>query len=250
MIRCEASTSNHMSIALKNDSSSSIANVPPVHETNGSLSVTPQHVISSAPYKPNAQSVIQSTSSTNGLGGSIPNSASISIPIPHNISRSHTSIHDPASTLSNQYFVLRSSNDTVASAAANPPTAYRERSIEETEAAHDLLSLSQSLPPLPAPCVVTILHPVTNYNGNSPDVQEITPNRSNEYITYTSGRTIQYATTNAAGAAAAAINDDHDDICTRNKRNASTQFDANMLPEDSSSSGKATNSFQFFYEKK
>ncbi|XP_073837804.1 uncharacterized protein [Musca autumnalis] len=33
---------------------------------------------------------------------------------------------------------------------------YRERSIEETEAAHDLLSLSQSLPPLTPPCVVTI----------------------------------------------------------------------------------------------
>ncbi|XP_058066149.1 mucin-4-like, partial [Anopheles bellator] len=41
------------------------------------------------------------------------------------------------------------------------PTAaiFRDRSIEETEAAHDLLSLSQSLPPLTAPCVVTILHP-------------------------------------------------------------------------------------------
>uniref|UniRef100_A0A1I8JUA3 Escargot/snail protein homolog n=1 Tax=Anopheles funestus TaxID=62324 RepID=A0A1I8JUA3_ANOFN len=36
---------------------------------------------------------------------------------------------------------------------------FRDRSIEETEAAHDLLSLSQSLPPLTAPCVVTILHP-------------------------------------------------------------------------------------------
>lgn len=36
--------------------------------------------------------------------------------------------------------------------------AYRERSIEETEAAHDLLSLSQSLPPLIPPCVVTVMH--------------------------------------------------------------------------------------------
>lgn len=35
---------------------------------------------------------------------------------------------------------------------------YRERSIEETEAAHDLLSLSQSLPPLTPPCVVKIMH--------------------------------------------------------------------------------------------
>ncbi|XP_053686535.1 protein sister of odd and bowel-like [Sabethes cyaneus] len=43
---------------------------------------------------------------------------------------------------------------------------FRERSIEETEAAHDLLSLSQSLPPLPAPCVVTILHPSTEPTVN------------------------------------------------------------------------------------
>ncbi|XP_061393280.1 protein snail [Musca vetustissima] len=44
---------------------------------------------------------------------------------------------------------------------------YRERSIEETEAAHDLLSLSQSLPPLTPPCVVTIMHQDTNSNNNS-----------------------------------------------------------------------------------
>ncbi|XP_058457979.1 protein sister of odd and bowel-like [Malaya genurostris] len=43
---------------------------------------------------------------------------------------------------------------------------FRDRSIEETEAAHDLLSLSQSLPPLPAPCVVTILHPSTEPSVN------------------------------------------------------------------------------------
>ncbi|XP_063697900.1 zinc finger protein 394 [Culicoides brevitarsis] len=36
---------------------------------------------------------------------------------------------------------------------------FKDRSAEETEAAHDLLSLSQSLPPMAAPCVVTILHP-------------------------------------------------------------------------------------------
>ncbi|CAD7004652.1 unnamed protein product [Ceratitis capitata] len=54
------------------------------------------------------------------------------------------------------------------------PTFYRERSIEETEAAHDLLSLSQSLPPLTPPCVVTILHQQetsancsTNNNNNN-----------------------------------------------------------------------------------
>lgn len=54
---------------------------------------------------------------------------------------------------------------------------FRERSIEETEAAHDLLSLSQSLPPLPAPCVVTILNPDQNYD---PNVNEI----STSYVTY------------------------------------------------------------------
>lgn len=54
---------------------------------------------------------------------------------------------------------------------------FRERSIEETEAAHDLLSLSQSLPPLPAPCVVTILNPDQNYD---PNVNEL----STSYVTY------------------------------------------------------------------
>lgn len=67
----------------------------------------------------------------------------------------------------------------------NPmPSIYRERSIEETEAAHDLLSLSQSLPPLPAPCVVTILHPASHYTVHSPDFHEMPAAR--EYITYAS----------------------------------------------------------------
>ena len=52
---------------------------------------------------------------------------------------------------------------------------YRERSAEETEAAHDLLSLSQSLPPLPAPCVVTILHIEPNFYQQQNIVQEMTP---------------------------------------------------------------------------
>ncbi|KNC23302.1 hypothetical protein FF38_10736 [Lucilia cuprina] len=47
-------------------------------------------------------------------------------------------------------------------ASTIPALVYRERSIEETEAAHDLLSLSQSLPPLTPPCVVTILHQDSN----------------------------------------------------------------------------------------
>ncbi|XP_076263506.1 uncharacterized protein LOC143198261 [Rhynchophorus ferrugineus] len=37
---------------------------------------------------------------------------------------------------------------------------FKSRSAEETEAAHDLLSLSQSLPPLPAPSVVMIHHTI------------------------------------------------------------------------------------------
>ncbi|KAK9751944.1 Zinc finger, C2H2 type [Popillia japonica] len=46
------------------------------------------------------------------------------------------------------------------------PDFYRTRSAEETEAAHDLLSLSQSLPPLPAPGVVIKHENVPN--GESP----------------------------------------------------------------------------------
>uniref|UniRef100_A0A182K7X6 C2H2-type domain-containing protein n=1 Tax=Anopheles christyi TaxID=43041 RepID=A0A182K7X6_9DIPT len=60
----------------------------------------------------------------------------------------------PASTVSSCY-------DTTAA-------IFRDRSIEETEAAHDLLSLSQSLPPLTAPCVVTILHPTGSAASTEP----------------------------------------------------------------------------------
>lgn len=53
---------------------------------------------------------------------------------------------------------------------------FRDRSAEETEAAHDLLSLSQSLPPLPAYQItaVTILHSDNNHHYQS-NVQEIKP---------------------------------------------------------------------------
>lgn len=191
-----------MSITVKSDSSA------PMPQTNN---LNHSHQMSSAVvYKP-IQSVIQSTNSSNIT------------PITEsqfNPSNSHTeySKQDSSITNSNHYFVLRSSSDS--NTINNQAPVYRERSIEETEAAHDLLSLSQSLPPLPAPCVVTILHPVTNYNVNSPDVQEITPNRSsNDYITYTSGRTTQIQS-------------------ERNKKSVSTQFDRDdILPEDSSSSG-------------
>ncbi|KAJ9597289.1 hypothetical protein L9F63_011860, partial [Diploptera punctata] len=40
---------------------------------------------------------------------------------------------------------------------------FRMRSVEETEAAHDLLELSRSLPPLPAPSVAPVEEPVTCY---------------------------------------------------------------------------------------
>uniref|UniRef100_A0A182QU98 Escargot/snail protein homolog n=1 Tax=Anopheles farauti TaxID=69004 RepID=A0A182QU98_9DIPT len=65
---------------------------------------------------------------------------------------------------------------------------FRDRSIEETEAAHDLLSLSQSLPPLTAPCVVTILHPAgtatssdrpTSPTGNRPANIQLTNGAQN-----------------------------------------------------------------------
>nr|CAD7399596.1 unnamed protein product [Timema cristinae] len=45
---------------------------------------------------------------------------------------------------------------------------FRLRSPEETEAAHDLLELSRSLPPLPAPGVVTVSLPVPCYHSPSP----------------------------------------------------------------------------------
>lgn len=43
----------------------------------------------------------------------------------------------------------------------NSVSVIKTRSIEETEAAHDLLSLSQSLPPLPAPGAVSIHQPTS-----------------------------------------------------------------------------------------
>lgn len=58
---------------------------------------------------------------------------------------------------------------------ANP--LFRDRSAEETEAAHDLLSLSQSLPPLPSYHItaVTIVHPDSNTNYQTNVMQEIKP---------------------------------------------------------------------------
>ncbi|XP_018331163.1 zinc finger protein 570 [Agrilus planipennis] len=58
---------------------------------------------------------------------------------------------------------------------------FRTRSAEETEAAHDLLSLSQSLPPLPAPGAVTIsisqnessLSCIQSYRSPSPEQSSI-----------------------------------------------------------------------------
>lgn len=57
---------------------------------------------------------------------------------------------------------------------------FKDRSIEETEAAHDLLSLSQSLPPLPAPCVVTILHPESHSKPPQSDLMHEIPS----YVTH------------------------------------------------------------------
>ncbi|XP_044733239.1 zinc finger protein 480-like [Chrysoperla carnea] len=44
------------------------------------------------------------------------------------------------------------------SSPSHSSSLFRTRTAEETEAAHDLLSLSQSLPPLQAPGVITIIH--------------------------------------------------------------------------------------------
>lgn len=95
--------------------------------------------------------------------------------------------HDVKTTVSGQNTNISINKDTKSfqsqtslknSTQSNPQNeVFRERSIEETEAAHDLLSLSQSLPPLPAPCVVTILNPDQNYD---PNINEI----STSYVTY------------------------------------------------------------------
>lgn len=53
--------------------------------------------------------------------------------------------------------IKREREQQVAVVASTASAIYRGRSVEETEAAHDLLSLSQSLPPLIPPCVVTIM---------------------------------------------------------------------------------------------
>lgn len=232
-VRYEAMVTSPMSITMKTDSSAIING--PAHQTNNPL---PSHQMSSAVvYKP-IQSVIQSTNSS-GNNISTPMSAPSESSFQLN-SRSNANgdyLKDSSASHQNQYFVLRSSADG-STINNSQPSVYRERSIEETEAAHDLLSLSQSLPPLPAPCVVTILHPVTNYNVNSPDVQEITPSRpSNEYITnitYTSGRNTQ----NHSDRTERTERTERIETHARNKKNVSTQFDADMLPDDSSSSGK------------
>lgn len=59
----------------------------------------------------------------------------------------------------------------------DPPPGLRTRSLEETEAAHDLLSLSQSLPPLPGPRAVTIPipSPMTNLTETSSCTYSPTP---------------------------------------------------------------------------
>uniref|UniRef100_A0A1B0C6V9 C2H2-type domain-containing protein n=1 Tax=Glossina palpalis gambiensis TaxID=67801 RepID=A0A1B0C6V9_9MUSC len=62
------------------------------------------------------------------------------------------------SSNSNRHMQQNNQKSVIKSDFSIPANIYRERSIEETEAAHDLLSLSQSLPPLTPPCVVTIMH--------------------------------------------------------------------------------------------
>ncbi|GFG32443.1 hypothetical protein Cfor_02541 [Coptotermes formosanus] len=56
---------------------------------------------------------------------------------------------------------------------------FRLRSVEETEAAHDLLELSRSLPPLPAPSVATVQEPVPCYRLQEPPDHHDIPCYSN-----------------------------------------------------------------------
>lgn len=59
---------------------------------------------------------------------------------------------------------------------------FRERSAEETEAAHDLLELSRSLPPLPNPVVVRV----------TPEYEELPETRTNESSTQESSTAVYY----------------------------------------------------------
>lgn len=71
---------------------------------------------------------------------------------------------------------------------------FRDRSIEETEAAHDLLSLSQSLPPLISPCVVTIPDQTSQSVGAPSTIQEMTP----KYSQFNRKRSHKHISANAA----------------------------------------------------
>ncbi|XP_060520598.1 zinc finger protein 16-like isoform X2 [Cylas formicarius] len=71
------------------------------------------------------------------------------------------------------------------------------RSVEETEAAHDLLSLSQSLPPLPAPSVVMIHHTIpTEEDPSSPShcYGPLSPDSSRKETQATASKNPQDAT--------------------------------------------------------
>ncbi|XP_030747056.1 zinc finger protein 184-like [Sitophilus oryzae] len=94
--------------------------------------------------------------------------------------------------LSNNSLRLKTSNsDYNLSTAADVSSSdvgipiFRSRSAEETEAAHDLLSLSQSLPPLPSPSVVMIHHTIpTEDNPPSPShcYKPLSPDEKNTTI--------------------------------------------------------------------
>ncbi|KAJ6640842.1 Transcriptional repressor scratch 1 [Pseudolycoriella hygida] len=117
---------------------------------------------------------------------------------------------------------------------------FRERSIEETEAAHDLLSLSQSLPPLPAPCVVTILNPDQNYD---PNVNEI----STSYVTSYQNNTrntfeIHYKVHENAS------NSNHPQLSYSNDNNQSRENVSPLTPPASESSSDTEQSSSYLSE--
>lgn len=196
--KSEQAAKNYMSIIFTN-SSSTISGDQMNNQTNKTNS-TSYSMPSSIDCKPISNFAYKSQYINNNTNGSNPHQTNNSKLMTPKLNETGEQIY-PHSNNERQYFYETPSESTLSNGATQTPTTtatcgtvYRERSIEETEAAHDLLSLSQSLPPLPAPCVVTILHPVSNYIVNSPDVHEIAS--SKEYITYDSNDSIDQRTTN------------------------------------------------------
>ncbi|KAH8365604.1 hypothetical protein KR093_002487 [Drosophila rubida] len=96
----------------------------------------------------------------------------------------------------------------VAGAPSSSQSAiYRGRSVEETEAAHDLLSLSQSLPPLIPPCVVTIMKQEVLAQKSQPEhlpiMQEISNASNSKSVVHSSPQSplaLQYQSSSSSSS--------------------------------------------------